>query len=257
MALFLLLALGLALIAAFAFIIVVVREAGCYLRRAFRVTLRSDFPCSRRREPIQFTGQSLCLREWVFVIEEALRMNRPSDDVGFAASYLGGDARRWFISHCENVGRPSNWSAFKHQLEKAYAPEHEREQCRFQFLRTRQTGSLEEYVTAFGRLSLDNRNVDELTRTLVFVEGLCPELKSAVRREHPRNVQSAIRAARTALEIMESDVPVTASASGSARADFPNASSSRSRPRCYSYGRIGHIAKFCRFRNSYPNVGRQ
>ena len=44
-------------------------------------------------------------------------MNTTHDEVGVAASYLEGDARRWFIALCNDRGRPSTWQALRRNLE--------------------------------------------------------------------------------------------------------------------------------------------
>ena len=78
--------------------------------------------------------------------------------------------------------------------------EFEEQRNRTRLLRAQQTGNLDDYVHAFRSLCLRSPAVDELTRTLLFVEGLRPSLKRAVLREHPNDLQSAIRAARTAAD---------------------------------------------------------
>ena len=49
---------------------------------------------SRRcREPMGFGGHAEGFREWLFAVEEAIRTLKPEDPVGYAASFLEGNAR--------------------------------------------------------------------------------------------------------------------------------------------------------------------
>lgn len=210
----------------------------------------------RGRDPCTFSGKPDELREWLFTIEEDLRMNSTGDEVGVAASYLEGDARRWFIALCSDGGRPTTWPVMKRKLEDAYAPGHERERARYQFLRARQTGSLEDYIAEFSRLCLSVRDVDELTKTLVFVEGLSSSLRLAVKREHPSSLQSAVRAARTAQELSgEGSLCGSALSVESARVSSLSARK-KVRPwynqrsygggrRCFGCGELGHFVREC------------
>ena len=176
-----------------------------------------------------------------------------------------------FISHCEERGRPSDWSTLKELLVAAFAPPYESEQNRLLFLRARQRGTLDEYVTHFGSLCLGVRNVDELTRTQVFVEGLTPALRWAVRREHPATVQDAVRAARTALEFQMSEESRQFPAIHERRprryparplaSELSNSSTDyerrRQQRRCFLCGEPGHIAKFCPAAKSPQSPKRQ
>ena len=53
---------------------------------------------SRRcREPMGFGGHAEGFREWLFAVEEAIRTLKPEDPVGYAASFLEGNARKWLV----------------------------------------------------------------------------------------------------------------------------------------------------------------
>ena len=50
------------------------------------------------KDPPVFSGRSLEFSEWQFAIEKALAVVPPAEQVRFAVSNLGRDARTWFIT---------------------------------------------------------------------------------------------------------------------------------------------------------------
>ena len=61
---------------------------------------------SRRcREPIGFGGHAEGFSEWLFAVEEAIRTLQPEDPVGYAGSFLEGNARKRLISSWGSDGR--------------------------------------------------------------------------------------------------------------------------------------------------------
>ena len=256
------------------------------IARLFHFQLSMPSSIGKCRDPPVFTGKPSSLYEWAFAMQEALHSARPADEVRYAVSFLEGDARRWFISLCEDGCRPSSWPELKKKLSECFSPEHEDAMKRLSLLRTRQTGSLEDYITEFGRQSLLSRSMDELTKTIVFTEGLDNNLRQAVRREYPKSLQAAIRAARTASDVMDPLLPQVVSSPvsslphgactssehsggevGVARAEnsLPRLSSREKERllrerRCFACKRQGHIARDCRaFTSSarHPNGSRQ
>ena len=63
------------------------------------------------KDPQVFSGRPLEFSEWQFTIEEALAVVPPADQVRFALSYLGGDARRWFMTTYPDGERPNDWTS--------------------------------------------------------------------------------------------------------------------------------------------------
>ena len=53
---------------------------------------------ARRNEPAIFTRKSEYFKEWLFTVVKARGIFQPMDPVGYAASFLEGSARQWFIA---------------------------------------------------------------------------------------------------------------------------------------------------------------
>ena len=137
---------------------------------------------SSRKEPPIFSGKLLELAEWIFAVEEALPYIPSDEQVAFAISYLAGDARRWLLTYLAENERPKNWTTLKESLETAFAPRSEKRHYVGHLLNARQEGTLEEYIERFRRLCLyAGSEVSEVTRTLIFVEGLNEALRRHVK----------------------------------------------------------------------------
>ena len=170
-------------------------------RREVSGSLLGNTERKRCKEPSSFGGRTEDFAEWLFSVQEALRTLQPADPVGYVASFLEGNARKWLISSWGPDGsrRPRDWLEFKSQLTNAFAEKDAEEWHRTRLIKTRQSGNLEEYITRFAGSSLLVPALDELTKVTLFVEGLSSlELKKEVRREHPKSLSEATRAARTA-----------------------------------------------------------
>lgn len=154
----------------------------------------------RTREPSLFGGKASDLIEWMFVVEQQLeRANLDgSAEVAFAVSFFTDNALRWFLLARESGTIFSSWSELKSALHGAFGPCNSDELNRLNLFDIRQTDSLERYETEFSRLSLSVPELDELSRTLLFLRGLRSELRSEASREHPRTLAAAVRAARLA-----------------------------------------------------------
>ena len=86
----------------------------------------------------------------------------------------------------------------KESLSATFGPLDEEEDDRLNLFALTQTGSLDDYIQDFSRLSLNVTALDEHSRALLFVRGLTDGLRADAMREHPRTLSEAIRAARTA-----------------------------------------------------------
>ena len=258
--------------------------------RVFNVGANTQGGRSKGKEPIVFSGRPADFAEWRFSMDEALAVARvpPSEEVSYAVSFLSGDARRWFMTQCSGENCPKDWPILRDRLKEAFSPDLERALNRSNLLKIRQTGSLEDYIEDLRRLSILTPEVDELTRTTIFTEGLKKDIRRAVKLSQVERLQSAIRIARSALQVEESELaeedrhvqsrkdvdlsvpqpppPTLYSSSfrtpgelgiGRFRSNkplFPGRPTKRS-VRCFRCGQLGHIARFCRQQD--PNAYRQ
>ena len=234
------------------------------------------FSSSRTRrvfkEPSVFDGNQATFKEWTFAMELALRslaFADPTEDVDYAIGYLSGNARLWVISALDGGTTYESWDALKKALTSAYGPVHDQERCRLNLFALRQASTLSAYVTDFTRLSLQVPDLDELSRTLLFVKGLRYNLKRQVMLIHPQNLEHAIRSAQTAEQltnmVQDSDAKKPSSSSWSPQ---PLQSSEaklsklteqereelRRTGGCFACRKPGHLARECK---AYPNEGRQ
>ena len=258
--------------------------------RFFNVGANTQGGRWKGKEPIVFSGRPADFAEWRFSMDEALAVARvpPTEEVSYAVSFLSGDARRWFMTQCSGENRPKDWPILRDRLKEAFSPDLERALNRSNLLKIRQTGSLEDYIEDFRRLSILTPEVDELTRTTIFTEGLKKDIRRAVKLCQVERLQSAIKIARSALQVEESELaeedrhvqsrkdvdlsvpppppPTLYSSSfrtpgelgiGRFRSNkplFPGRPTKRS-VRCFRCGQLGHIARFCRQQD--PNAYRQ
>lgn len=227
------------------------------------------------KDPPTFSGtEPQLFKTWSFDIQEALSQRElsPEQEVSFVASFLVSNAKIWFVSLCEEGGRPGNWLALKKELCRAFGPSHDQERVRLQLLALRQDGGdLDQHISIFSSMALMASNLDELTKASIFTRSLSAHLQKAVLIEHPKTLQDAIRAARCAQDIQKIELNVPEEGSGAAYATTHQVHPRRNiilRPltpadrdrlfkegRCFRCRKLGHIAKFCR--GTYPNAVRQ
>ena len=91
-------------------------------RREVSGSLLGNTERKRCKEPSGFGGRTEDFAEWLFSVQEALRTLQPADPVGYVASFLEGNARKWLISSWGPDGsrRPRDWLEFKSQLTNAF-----------------------------------------------------------------------------------------------------------------------------------------
>ena len=211
------------------------------------------------REPSSFSGDPSSFKQWLFSVEESLSLVPSKDPVAFVSSYLEGNAKRWFMALCGDGKRPQSWDEFRSLLRAAFFPSHEKEQSRIALFRLRQTGSVQEYVNTFSSLSLASEDCDELTKTLLFVEGLSEHLRIPVRQTYPKSLQDAIRAAHTLSDgdrcftasspVAQLDTVRSRSRLGSSGLSPAERERLFRERRCFYCRKLGHIARDCKFPN--------
>ena len=223
-------------------------------------TSMTNFRSQPVKTPKPFNGDADCFREWSFSVELALRsygITYGRRQVDFPTSFLAGSALLWFLARRRAGAEFEDWPTLETQLEETFGPLHTEEDSRLDLFSLTQTGSLDDYIREFSRLSLSTTDLDELSRALLFVRGLSDPLRSDTMREHPTNLSQAIRAARTArrcsnISCRRRNVPATTQKESQAfplRADYRRKrldDSERERlkreGRCFKCRKEGHIS---------------
>ena len=153
------------------------------------------------RQPQPFDGEPATFKEWAFGVEIALKASpsrSPDDEVNFAANLLSGNARLWLMSALEAGDTFKDWPSLRDALADVYGPRFDSEQARLSLFSLKQFRDVDHFTSEFTRLSLQIPELHEHTRALLFVNGLRPEIRQAVLREHPDTSSRAIQAALTA-----------------------------------------------------------
>ena len=236
-------------------ILVMLRARECNDIGQHRVSSRE-----KAKDPPVFEGKASVFREWVFAIElamKALAITQPGAMVDFAAGYLGGNARLWFMASRDAGEIFDSWPSLRQGLEKVFGPLHEAEDARMQLFSVAQRGRcLDEYVGEFTRQSLRVPELDEHSRALLFARGLDDKLRVLALREHPTTLASAIRSARSARYTAVQDGPFLRTIG---KRFNPLSEDDRQRlqreGRCFSCRRVGHLSRDCP--NKHPNGDRQ
>ena len=150
-----------------------------------------------------------------------------------------------------------------------YGPRHNEETSRMGLISAAQHGSLDAYIAAFTRLSLQVPEIDHHTRALLFVRGLVPHIQRQVLREHPRTLEQAVMAANT---VEQSSGPPTSGppasrelhsvpsfrGQGLRKLTDQERVQLRAMGHCFACRKPGHLAKCCTEGGQrYPNAGRQ
>ena len=126
---------------------------------------------------------------------KALAFEDAEERVDYAASFLEGNARLWYIASQEASIRFLDWPPLRTKLGELYGLLHDKEQARNGLFSVQQCGELDSYVNEFSRLSLQVPELDEHSRAVLFAKGLANKLRSEVLREYPQNLAHAIWAA--------------------------------------------------------------
>ena len=152
-------------------------------------------------EDVQCQSKSGCSR-WKKRVTYGAFVWKGSELRAFAASYLEGNAKEWFMGLCENSQRPTNWLSFKSAVRDRFSLENKQELMQIKLFRMKQTGTLEDYIRAFSSSSSQVKHMDDRTRAcaLLFTSGLVSDLRNEVLKEYPKDLLTAIKLAREADE---------------------------------------------------------
>ena len=94
----------------------------------------------------------------------------------------------------------STWQKLRKKIQEAFAFEHTDKYDRQRLFRTRQGSDLNDFIFEFNSRCLAARDLDELMKTLLFIEGLLDgEVVKGVERYHPKTLQEAFSAAHAAV----------------------------------------------------------
>lgn len=228
---------------------------------------------SRRfgKEPQVFAGEASAFKEWAFSLELALKaeaLDKPEKEVDFAASFLTGNARLWLIAVLESGETFDSWQALKTALAKVYGPKFDQEQARVGLFTLKQRGSIQAYIADFTRLSLQVPELDELSRAVMFTNGLHSDFRQEVLKEHPTCLSGAVQAA---LLVDQSRLPDASAPPGKRemrrnvpveRRRWPSKLTPEEREqlarerRCFACRKPGHMARECS-EQMHPNALRQ
>jgi len=224
------------------------------------------------KEPPVFGGDSAKFKEWAFAMDLALKtlqIRDPTSMVDYAAGYLTGNARLWFMSARDANMELPDWPSLRNALEHVYGPLFDTEQARIDLFAVKQQGEIDLYITDFSRLSLQVPQLDDHSRAILFTNGLIPELRGRVLQEHPLNLDDAIRAARAAQRSCSllrnqnqgwSEVKPRSRVQARKDSNITKLTSEerermREQGRCFACRKVGHLARDCH--QAYPNEQRQ
>ena len=216
------------------------------------------------KSPPVFRGDTREFKEWAFAIElamKSLQLDNAEERLSYAASFLEGNARLWFIAYQEANTLFSDWPDLKSKLGEVFGPVYDREQARIDLFALHQDETLDEYINKFSRLSLQVPELDDHSRAILFTRGLAQGLSGEVLREHPQHLAQAIRAAVSAdqsMRLAQASYAKAVRAPGHQRrqpgpwSSQPTPSGGRE-PRepegrsrlCFTCRKPDHIARFC------------
>ena len=129
--------------------------------------------CHVKASPV-FSGNTSEIKEWVFAKDFALKtlaFEDVEESVDYAASFLQGNVRLWFIASQETSIQFLDWPPLRTKLGDLYGLLHDKEQARICLSSAQEGGELESYVNEFSRLSLSVPELDEHSKTVLFAKG--------------------------------------------------------------------------------------
>lgn len=148
-----------------------------------------------RQKPQSFSGKGQSVTAWINSMELYFRRSEvPSHmKMTIAESFLEGDVLNWYMGML-TVDSLVGWEELSRKLRINYggvSPLAAREKLR----RVRMTGSLEDYIAEFNRVSLDCVGLPAAEEIEMFVDGLHPEIMKLMATQFPATKEEAIELA--------------------------------------------------------------
>lgn len=177
--------------------------------------------------PPCYDGKASALDEWEAELNQQFEWygtNAEIDRLRFAAVYLKGTARDWWIHLPEaEKGAIASWPLLIAALKRRFQPVTTAEMARGKLSNlTQGKATVHEYVTVFRKLMMSLSDMGEADRLFAFLRGLKPAIATQLRIHGVKSVDAAIEMAVR----MGSMVEFAALTAASAAASSQHASSS-------------------------------
>ena len=159
------------------------------------------FPSFRREirppEPSKYSGirKLETIVDWLAEVEIVLEhygLDLEGDEsVDAAATYLTGDARRWWNLEKRKDVYPTTWDAFSEAIKAKYLPPNALENLQDRLHKMQQKGTVSQYVSEFRRTLSLLGDYDENNAFLLFKNGLKPLIRMQVNIANCRDLDAA------------------------------------------------------------------
>eukprot|EP00253_Pinus_taeda_P017311 PITA_17311 len=140
---------------------------------------------------------------WVAQMEQYFNLNYILDNetqLTVGSMYLDNERWQWWQWHQRCNGRPLTWDTFKKALIERF--DHE-STFLGRLTKLRQTGTVDEYITAFEALAFCTMGLQDAFYTECFISGLKEAIQTDVRLHHPPTWSEACKVARNVEQMAE------------------------------------------------------
>ena len=159
------------------------------------------FPSFRREirppEPSKYSGirKLETIVDWLAEVEIVLEHYGldfgDEESVDAAATYLTGDARRWWNLERRKPYHPATWDTFSDALKAKYLPPNALENLQDRLNKIQQKGTVSQYTSEFRRTLSLLGDYDENNAFLLFKNGLKPLIRMQVNIANCRDLDAA------------------------------------------------------------------